>query len=256
MDTDKILQKLRKLMNLKESAAAVGNVGEANAAAAGITRLLLEYNLSEKDIPEQDKIDNPIAVEDIPYRTSVENGVWYRELVQTVCYFNFCKLLICLKMNSKTGKRERDKFKIVGRKNNVETVLYLISFLSNKFVVLGRKEYPAYHRKCILELGKSPLSQKAFLRSFLIGCIVGIREKFERDQKEFGESITALIVSNNDMIDEFLKKEMGDIKNARKSKKPDIDMISGKQGFIAGYNVEINKGIYSKDGEHKTLTDK
>lgn len=46
MDTDKILQKLRKLMNLKESAAAVGNVGEANAAAAGITRLLLEYNLS------------------------------------------------------------------------------------------------------------------------------------------------------------------------------------------------------------------
>lgn len=206
MDTDKILQKLRKLMNLKESAAAVGNVGEANAAAAGITRLLLEYNLSEKDIPEQDKIDNPIAVEDIPYRTSVENGVWYRELVQTVCYFNFCKLLICLKMNSKTGKRERDKFKIVGRKNNVETVLYLISFLSNKFVVLGRKEYPAYHRKCILELGKSPLSQKAFLRSFLIGCIVGIREKFERDQKEFGESITALIVSNNDMIDEFLKK--------------------------------------------------
>ena len=91
MDTDKILQKLRKLMNLKESAAAVGNVGEANAAAAGITRLLLEYNLSEKDIPEQDKIDNPIAVEDIPYRTSVENGVWYRELVQTVCYFNFCK---------------------------------------------------------------------------------------------------------------------------------------------------------------------
>lgn len=89
MDTDKILQKLRKLMNLKESAAAVGNVGEANAAAAGITRLLLEYNLSEKDIPEQDKIDNPIAVEDIPYRTSVENGVWYRELVQTVCYFNF-----------------------------------------------------------------------------------------------------------------------------------------------------------------------
>ena len=73
MDTDKILQKLRKLMNLKESAAAVGNVGEANAAAAGITRLLLEYNLSEKDIPEQDKIDNPIAVEDIPYRFGIGN---------------------------------------------------------------------------------------------------------------------------------------------------------------------------------------
>ena len=42
MDTDKILQKLRKLMNLKESAAAVGNVGEANAAAAGIIQPVRE----------------------------------------------------------------------------------------------------------------------------------------------------------------------------------------------------------------------
>ena len=41
---DKILEKLRKLMNLKESATALGNEGEANAAAAGITRLLMEYN--------------------------------------------------------------------------------------------------------------------------------------------------------------------------------------------------------------------
>lgn len=44
---DKILEKLRKLMNLKESATALGNEGEANAAAAGITRLLMEYNLTE-----------------------------------------------------------------------------------------------------------------------------------------------------------------------------------------------------------------
>ena len=43
---DKILEKLRKLMNLKESATALGNEGEANAAAAGITRLLMEYNLT------------------------------------------------------------------------------------------------------------------------------------------------------------------------------------------------------------------
>ena len=48
---DKILEKLRKLMNLKESATALGNEGEANAAAAGITRLLMEYNLTENDIP-------------------------------------------------------------------------------------------------------------------------------------------------------------------------------------------------------------
>ena len=38
-EKDKILAKLRKLMNLKENAAAIGNEGEAAAAAAGISRL-------------------------------------------------------------------------------------------------------------------------------------------------------------------------------------------------------------------------
>lgn len=65
---DKILEKLRKLMNLKESATALGNEGEANAAAAGITRLLMEYNLTENDIPEQEKLENPIVSEEIPFK--------------------------------------------------------------------------------------------------------------------------------------------------------------------------------------------
>lgn len=47
-------------MNLKESATALGNEGEANAAAAGITRLLMEYNLTENDIPEQEKLENQL----------------------------------------------------------------------------------------------------------------------------------------------------------------------------------------------------
>lgn len=68
MKKDKILEKLRKLMNLKESAQALGNEGEANAAASGITRLLIEYNLTEEDIPEQEKWENPIVSEKIPFK--------------------------------------------------------------------------------------------------------------------------------------------------------------------------------------------
>ena len=49
---DRILEKLRKLMNLQQSAEALGNEGEAHAAAAGISRLLLEYNLTLNDIPD------------------------------------------------------------------------------------------------------------------------------------------------------------------------------------------------------------
>lgn len=91
---DKILEKLRKLMNLKESAKALGNEGEAHAAAAGIARLLMEYNLSEEDIPEQEKLENPVIAEEILYKVEMSNGVWYDFLVSTVCEYNMCRSLI------------------------------------------------------------------------------------------------------------------------------------------------------------------
>lgn len=40
---NRILDKLRKLTDLRDSAKALGNEGEANAAAAGISRLLLGF---------------------------------------------------------------------------------------------------------------------------------------------------------------------------------------------------------------------
>ena len=54
-DLSRILEKLRKLMDLKESATQCGEFGEANAAAAGITRLLREYDLTMQDIPSDRK---------------------------------------------------------------------------------------------------------------------------------------------------------------------------------------------------------
>ena len=51
----KILLKLRKLMDLKASATQCGELGEANAAAAGITRLLREDDLTMQDIPTDAK---------------------------------------------------------------------------------------------------------------------------------------------------------------------------------------------------------
>lgn len=91
-EKEKILAKLRKLMNLKENAAAIGNEGEAAAAAAGISRLLYMYNLTEADIPEQERIDNPIVSEDIPFKPEVQGGQWYELLVNCVCEFNLCYL--------------------------------------------------------------------------------------------------------------------------------------------------------------------
>lgn len=238
---DKILEKLRKLMNLKESAKELGNEGEANAAAAGITRLLMEYNLTENDIPEQEKLENPIVSEEIPFKAEV-SGNWYSNLVSVVCEYNMCRNLI---VSTRTnGRMKRDKFEIIGRKKNVEVVLYLISFLAHQFIAIGKRGYPQYEHDCIWMYGKHPQSLKVYLKSFLYGCVIGVNDKFEEGKKvlEKETNITALVRTTKSEIDDFLKGEK--IGKARDSK-AEIDTLCAIKGMEVGKNIEICKGIHA-----------
>lgn len=252
MNKDKILEKLRKLMNLKESALALGNEGEACAAAAGISRLLIAYNLSESDIPEQEKIDNPVIAEEIPFKPELGSGKWYELLVTVVCEYNMCRPLV-ISTRKGNDRMSKDKFQIVGRKKNVEVVLYLVSFLSNKFYQIGKKFYPEYKHNCMFKLGIAPKGIGMYLRSYLYGCVIGLNEKFESEKAELNKEcdITSLVLSTKSEIDEFLKDEK--ILNARSSK-VDIDKFCASQGYEEGRNVEINKGIYAETiSEEKRL---
>lgn len=234
---DKILEKLRKLMNLKESAKALGNEGEAHAAAAGIARLLMEYNLSEEDIPEQEKLENPVIAEEILYKVEMSNGVWYDFLVSTVCEYNMCRSLIVSR--PKNYRMVRDKFQIIGRKKNVEVVLYLISFLAHQFVIIWKRKYPNYKYECIRKYGITPKTLAMYMKSFLYGsslvwAIKGLEET---------SNVTALVVASKAEIDEFLKNEK--IGNARESQ-AQIDRLCAKEGINVGRNIEIQKGIHAE----------
>lgn len=241
---DKILEKIRKLMNLKESALALGNEGEACAAAAGITRLLIAYNLSETDIPTQERIDNPVVAEEIPFKSEINGGKWYEGLIGVVCEYNMCRPLV-ISTRKDNGRMSRDKFQIVGRKKNVEVVLYLVSFLANKFYQIGRKEYPSYKHDCLFRYGRTPQSLTMYLRSYLRGCVSGLNAKFLAEKRQLQQEcdITALVLSTRAEIDDFLKGEK--IGKGRASSES-VDRLSANRGFITGQNVEINKGIYAE----------
>lgn len=239
---EKILEKLRKLMNLKESATELGNEGEANAAAAGITRLLIEYNLSESDIPEQEKIENPIISQEIPFKAEV-SGIWHGDLVDVICNFNMCRCLIIRTSNN--GRMKRSKYEIVGRKKNVEVVLYLISLLSHQFVTIGKRTYPQYKHDCFWKYGKHPNSLTMYLKSFLCGCVVGLYQKFDEAQKAMEEKsdVTALVRTSKSEIDDYLKDEKIDKERDSKS---EIDALCAMQGVKVGKNIEIHKGIHAE----------
>lgn len=241
---EKILEKLRKLMKLKESATELGNEGEANAAAARITHLLMLYNLSEDDIPEQEKLDNPVISEEIPFKATMSDGAWYTNLISVVCEQNLCRPLIIRTKHN--GRMERSKFQIVGRKKNVEIVLFLISFLSNQFVMIGKRDYKEYKSVCIRKYDTIPKTPAIYLKSFLYGCILGLNDKFEETKKQFEETsnLTALMVTTGNEIDFYLKDEH--IKAGRKNGTPTIDPLSAIRGIETGRNIEISKGIYAE----------
>lgn len=242
-DKEKILAKLRKLMNLKESAQAIGNEGEAAAAAAGISRLLYMYNLTESDIPEQERIDNPIVSEDIPFKPEVQGGQWYELLVNCVSEFNLCTALVT--STFKKSRYVKDKFNIVGRQKNVEIVLYLISFLANKFYQIGKREYPQYKHDCLFRKGILPKTEHAYLKSYLYGCVLGLISKLrqERDELQKECDVKSLVLSSRSEIDDFLK---GMNIGKCRFRKPELEHDCARKGFMTGLNVEINKGIYSK----------
>lgn len=240
---EKILEKLRKLMNLQQSAEDLGNEGEAHAAAAGISRLLLEYNLSLNDIPEEEKLDNPVISEEVSFKRTIP-GPWFEMMGQVCCTYNFCRALKISTFNFRTGRYAKDSLRVVGRKKNVEIVMYLLSFLEHTLTAVGKKKYPLYRKDCIMRLGVTPKTEPMFMRSFLAGAVYGLRDQFIAQQGEVAAStdIKALVKTSDADIDAFLAGQ--NIGKARASK-AEIDRKIASEGYSSGREVQIHKGIYA-----------
>lgn len=227
----KILEQLRKLIAVRDHSNTPE--GEVIAAAQAVTRLLYKYNLEEKDIPDEEKEKNPMVCEEINYKSPYIGGNWYASLVATITNNNLCKVLI-VKLPSVTGLRMvKSKFRLVGRKNNVELVKYMIEHYTNRFYGIGKIKYKSY---------VGDLTENKFLRSFLEGCASGLNRKYKELQQQYIES-TALIVSTKSEIDDFLK----DTKIAKGTKtKEHFNLSVYADGYEVGKNIELHKGVNGK----------
>ena len=93
--SEKITERIRKLIRLKESATQIGSEGEAHAAAAAVHRLLMEYNLSLLDLAGENPQNRLTACESdrISYKDAAGN-IWKRDLMRVLCEYNYCKMLL------------------------------------------------------------------------------------------------------------------------------------------------------------------
>ena len=173
--TARLYDKLRKLIALKDSALDVGSVGEA----AAIQRLLWEYNLSEEEIPEGERIANPIIMEDLPYYF-VYRTTWFRNMVTDLAKNNLCELVANV---VRVGSRSTGQsLTVIGRETNVRMVTFLATQLANRFVEFCQQEYASYRQRKI-RMGLTPSSEAVFARNYLIGCVSGLSQRLKEQNR-------------------------------------------------------------------------
>ncbi|MGN0089590.1 MAG: hypothetical protein ACI36Z_01355 [Alloprevotella sp.] len=251
---EKILSKLKKLMDLKESARNLGNEGEANAAAAGISRLLIEYNLSEEDIPTEERVKNPVVMEMMPYECRGHRGEWYTRLIIALCKYNLCKCTV----NSVTqwGKTKAESFGIIGRRSNVDVVLYLAGYLNAQFQSIGRMKYKRLSRDYKELHSHIPMSQAQYMTSFLYGCVVGLVGKYDEMNAHMGQECqgtTELVATSHQEIDAYIASRMK-IDGNRTARKPqNIQATAYYSGVKTGKDVNLQSGLEGKDSRNKGI---
>jgi len=235
---DQIQAKLRKLVKLQEGAMKIGSENEANAAAAAIQRLLLQYNLSMEEIDMKDKPKDEVNEEfGTWYKYKFIGGDWEYRLMHVICKWNFCKCFI-------HGDRKDKRMLFLGTKQNMETVKWLHGMLCERFVEIGKKKYKE-HQESIAYRFK-PIGLDTYLRSYLTGCAAGLDEKMRLEAKEekkdevLATKITALVVRHEQAVDEFIAQKYHFTKERRQTTKMDSAFFSGVD---VGRNASINKAV-------------
>lgn len=229
-----IEEKLRKLFAKQCDAEKIGNEGEAQAAVLAINRILVKYNIENFDFTES--TEKKIKLICVPYINKYKwGGTWESCLLNNIARYNFCKVY-------KYG----DEFRIIGEKGNIEIVERLNSFCREAFVILGkRKFFSQYEVKWI----------DTFLRSYLMGCALGLGRKLEEERKRettpsiSSDCVKLTVVANKveSEIKKFAEEEFGGAvrKGRKQASLRNTDILI--QGFSDGKSINIHSGELSNN---------
>lgn len=247
-----ILEKIRKLLALKESAEKIGSVGEAYAAARGVHRLLTEYNLSMEDVLGSKENDKGPKIEEsdgISYHSHF--GLWKQQLMGVICKYNYCKC-VCTSATKTVYA--------VGTEANVAVCTWLYEYLVSAFVALAKQNFRKFlDRYCLvgpnipLKVARLQIGEKRtdeFFHSYYIGTVSGLRENFEARQVSSKEK--GLMVTFDKYINNYLNEHGGvhhrqgtiDFGN-------ELDPYALNRGYKDGRDISLNRQVGGTEERNK-----
>ncbi|MFI0609893.1 MAG: DUF2786 domain-containing protein [Anaerolineae bacterium] len=175
---DSILSKIKKLQALTTDRGATPE--EAATAAAKAQALLFEHNLSQCDVDTKEQAGpDPYGKVETTLEGANRNTVtWRRTLLYTIAKHNFCTAITL---------PNQTKMIVIGKRSNVETVLYLNHILVREIERLA------------VEAGRTVLSNRAaYMVSFCRGAVSTIHKRLQEQQQASTQQATTYSGTGND----------------------------------------------------------
>lgn len=173
---ENVIDKLRKLMAMQESAKKIGNIEEAQAFAAKAQELLTKYKLEMTDVEyaEQETAEPVMgeffsAQELLSLSVKKRHDNWIGMLVNAVAEANFCQVI---------RERRTNSFTVVGRATDRATTKNLFEYLSRACIEMAPQQAELF-------FGPSPIPgfrhprERSFISSFKLGFACAVYDRLE-----------------------------------------------------------------------------
>jgi hypothetical protein len=199
MANDKVLDKLAKMIAMRDSAAEVGNKAESEAFAAAVNRMLLQHELAESDVNFAAAQENDPVVEirvnrqAAGIKTSKVRVEWQESVARVVARANMCKFLVIPGSNA---------IIFVGTKSHATVAEYTYSLLVVNAAKIAHKEYCDFW----WSLPKGDKEEASgFKKAWLAAFISRIAQRFEEElrrtvQEAPVSSSTAMVRINQSLV--------------------------------------------------------
>jgi hypothetical protein len=220
-----IIEKVQKLISLSKSS----NINEAAAAAAAANKLIDQYRLSEADLNSETELDDPL-IEDsgFVYETKKIIG-WKSNLA-----INLASHYGCAIMNSTfyPSGRKVSRYKLFGKKSDIEITRYMFSWLTNECIRLCQKE--AHGRG------------KIFAQSYCQGFVAGIKSQLETSRNAVKKEATSSAIIKIDSREKEslnFRNKLYSLKAGKYQSASKIDPAAFSAGLNKGKSLHLGQGI-------------
>lgn len=224
-DTKAILDRAQKLQALAERA---GSPEEAANAASKLQAMLLRHNLTMAQVAGNVQEEFKKEGFDLSRENRNHKG-WKSTLYYGIAKANFCESC----WNPQTSQMS-----IVGRKQNIDMVNYLYSYLSLEIMRLAQAASRYESNKAV------------YFRAFCIGAMSSVLKRLQAEKEEVRREATQnnalMIVEDRAVSTEFRRH----FPNTRKGTGPSVGNRSGLDaGREAGRGIGLRQGIGQRNGQ-------